>query len=280
MFRVRLLLLAVPLAGLAIAAVALVASDGGTASSGAGRPRSRPGIVRRFRESRADRRSLPRRAASAIHWSLCAPPGTGACDPIPSTDGIAHPGPQPAGTVFKVTATYRTDVFEQRDLARPFARSLAGPGWARAFRRDGRGERGQLGGWLGDRERPARDRSLPDHRATSCVMLSGEELQCRRGSVRVPRRRGGTAQATQPSSRRELVHRLVPVRARRASREHHFGSGRVLVASGDPPMAYERDGDPLKGLRAGHRTTSPARPVPPSRARSRNHVSVAPCDAP
>ena len=50
---------------------------------------------------------FPDGAESSIHWSLCPPPGKGPCHAIPSTDGGADPGPQPAGTVFKVTATYK-----------------------------------------------------------------------------------------------------------------------------------------------------------------------------
>jgi hypothetical protein len=127
-FRVRLLLLAVPLAALAIAAVALAATAGGTVSSGAATtPLQVEGSFDASGNPEPTVNFVPDGAASGIHWSLCAPPGTGACDPISSTDGTAHPGPQPAGTVFKVTATYKGHTYSSSETWGGAVRAVTRP---------------------------------------------------------------------------------------------------------------------------------------------------------
>ena len=77
MFRVRLLLLAVPLAALAIAAVALAATAGGTVSQGAAtNPFQAAGSFDASGNPEPTVNFYSDGAASAIRWSLCAPPGT------------------------------------------------------------------------------------------------------------------------------------------------------------------------------------------------------------
>ena len=186
MFRVRLLLLAVPLAGLAIAAVALAATHGGRVSSGsATTPFEVGGSFDASGNPEPTVDSYPDGAASAIHWSLCAPPGTGACDPISSTDGIAHPGPQPAGTVFKVTATYGGQRYSSSETWRGAVRAVTRPvlrGRAHFGATVAGSAANWTGGWGAENDQLGIE-ACRTTRATSCVMLSGEELQCRRGGA-------------------------------------------------------------------------------------------------
>jgi hypothetical protein len=105
---------------------------------------------------------------------------SGSCRPIPSTDGTAHPGPQPAGTVFKLAATYKGKIYRS---------SLTWNGTVHAVTRpvlDGSARYGAVvtatpagwaGGWATDADQIGIEACRhPD--ATGCVMLSGDELEC------------------------------------------------------------------------------------------------------
>ena len=184
-FRVRLLL-AVPLAVLAVAAVALTATAGGTPSSGASTsPFQVEGSFDAAGNPEPSVASYPDGAASAIHWSLCAPPGTGACVPIPSTDGTARPGPQPAGTVFKVTATYKGQTYSSSETWRGRVRAVTSPvlhGRARFGATVAGSAARWTGGWGTEHDQLGIEACRTSH-GTGCVMLSGEELQCGRGGA-------------------------------------------------------------------------------------------------
>jgi hypothetical protein len=184
--RVRLLLVAVPVAVLAIAAVVLAGAAGGTVSSGpAPTPFGARGSFDASGNPEPTVNSYPDGAASAIHWSLCAPPNTGACDPISSTDGIAHPGPQPAGTVFKLTATYRGQTYLSSETWRGVVHAVTRPvlhGRARFGATVAGSAANWTGGWGTENDQLGLE-ACRTTRATGCVMLSGEELQCRRGGA-------------------------------------------------------------------------------------------------
>lgn len=180
MFRVRLLLLAVPLAALVIAAVALAATAGGTFSQGAAtNPFQAAGSFDASGNPEPTVNFYPDGAATAIRWSLCPPPGTGACDPIASTNGTAHPGSQPAGTVFKVTATYRGHKYSSSETWRGAVRAVTRPvlhGRTQFGATVAGGTANWTGGWGTENDQLGIE-ACRTTRATSCVMLSGDELQ-------------------------------------------------------------------------------------------------------
>jgi hypothetical protein len=127
----------------------------------------------------------PDGAGSAIHWSLCAPPGTGACAPIPSTDGAAHPGPQPAGTLFKVTATYKGQTYSSSETWRGAVRGVTRPvlhGRAHIGATVAGSAAVWAGGWGTENDQLGIE-ACRSSRGTGCVMLSGEELQCSPGGA-------------------------------------------------------------------------------------------------
>jgi hypothetical protein len=127
--------------------------------------------------------SFPDGAERALHYSLCAPSG-GKCRPLAWTEkrrtAGPQPGPQPAGTVFKLTArwdkhTYSSSLRWGGALRVTRPPTLAGAMHVGAtVRVDGAR---WSGGW-----RAASDglgiEACRTVRATGCVMLSGEYLQC------------------------------------------------------------------------------------------------------
>jgi hypothetical protein len=185
--RVRLLVgLALAVAAVAAAAVAFAASGGRTAGGnasagpfdvwgsldGSGNPE--PTIV-----------GFPEGTVQTMHWSLCASSAPGGCRRIPTQDGSAHPGPEPAGTVFRFTA---------RDGRRMYSTSLTWRGPLRTVTLPmlkGRAAFGATvravgarwsGGWGAEDEQLGIE-ACRTARATGCVMLSGEELDCSRSGA-------------------------------------------------------------------------------------------------
>lgn len=175
--RLRLLL-ALGAAALALVVGVLVATAGGTASAtgpfqvlgsfdAAGNPE--PSVF-----------SYPDGAGRAIHWSMCATPGMRDCIAIASTDGTAHPGPQPAGTVFKFRATFQGKAYFSsltwrgalHSATRPLLSGRAHFGVAVA------GRAGTWAGGWGTETDQLGIEACSTARATGCVMLSGDELQC------------------------------------------------------------------------------------------------------
>lgn len=185
MFRVRLLL-AVLAPALAVAAAALGETAGGTVSQAAATTLFQAeGSFDALGNPEPTVDSYPDGAAGAIHWSLCAPPGTGACDPIPSTDGTAYPGPQPAGTVFKVAATYKGQTYSSSETWRGRVRAVT-LSVLHGSARFGATVTGSAAVWAGGWGTETDQLGIEACRSsggTGCVMLSGEELQCPRGGT-------------------------------------------------------------------------------------------------
>jgi hypothetical protein len=123
---------------------------------------------------------FPDGAGDAMRWSRCAPAGGPACKAIPSKNGSADLGPEPAGTVFKVTATYQGQTYAS-SLTWGGAIGVAAPPALSGHTRYGAIVTGAAARWTGgwgsefDQLGIEACRSV---RATGCVTLSGEELQC------------------------------------------------------------------------------------------------------
>jgi hypothetical protein len=178
--RVRTLVIT-GVATVAMAAVAVAATHGASASHV---PLSTPfraqGLLTPSGNPEPAVGYYPDGAAGVMHWSMCAPPGTGTCEVIRSNQGLADPGPEPAGTVFKVTATYQ---------GHAYASSIIWHGAVRAATRpilSGRTRYGATvtgaaarwtGGWGTEVDQLGIE-ACRTVRATGCVMLSGNELQC------------------------------------------------------------------------------------------------------
>jgi hypothetical protein len=187
-FRVRVLLTAT-FAVLAVTAVALAASDGGsggrrhryTGSQGASRvPFQATGSFDVTGNPVPTVDFYPDGAAAAIHWSLCPAPGTGACHPIASREGTAHPGPQPAGTVFKVTASHQGATYSSSVTWRGRVRAVARPVLHGRPHFDSvvtGGGANWAGGWGTETEQLGIE-ACRTASGTGCVMLSGEEIEC------------------------------------------------------------------------------------------------------
>lgn len=128
--------------------------------------------------------SYPDGAGSVIHWSMCSP-GTSKCTALSSTSGTADPGPQPAGTIFKVTArwdgqTHSSSVRWQGALHVAMPPTLSGA--ARVGARVTVAPARWTGGWrTGKWTAPHDDLGIEacrTTRATDCVMLAGAAVKC------------------------------------------------------------------------------------------------------
>jgi hypothetical protein len=175
------MLVAAGVATAAVAAVALAATGRSTVHSVASSaPFQAQGLLDASGNPEPSVDSYPDGAGGVMHWSMCTPVAMGVCTPIPSKNGTADPGPQPAGTVFKLTAIYQ---------GRTYARSLA---WSGAIAvaalptLSGRARYGAVvtggaalwtGGWGTEVDQLGIE-ACRSVRGTNCVMLSGEELQC------------------------------------------------------------------------------------------------------
>ena len=190
MFRIRLLL-TVLFVGLGLAAVALAAGGSGAHGRGARATTGQgatPGPFQAQGFFDVDGNpvpgvdSYPDGAAGLIHWSLCPTPGTGECNPIPSTEGAADPGPQPAGTVFKVTATYQGTTYSSSITWRGRVHAAAAPLLRGRPHFDSvvtGGAAAWAGGWGTEIEQLGIE-ACKTPAGTRCVMLSGNELECHR----------------------------------------------------------------------------------------------------
>ena len=185
MFRVGLLWALLPVA-LVLVVVGLVTSAGDAASRGAATsPFQVEGSFDAAGEPVPSVVAYPDGAASAIRWSLCAPRRTGVCGPIASAHGTAHPGPQPAGTVFKLSATYRGKTYSSSLTWRGRVRSVTRPVLVGRARFDaivaGSAAR-WIGGWGAENDQLGIE-ACRTAGGTDCVMLNGAELQCPRGGA-------------------------------------------------------------------------------------------------
>lgn len=193
MFRLRLLLTALVIA-LGVAAVALAAGGRhavapGARDTGAQDATLGPFQARGFVDLAGNpvpgMESYPDGVAGAIHWSLCPVPGTGACHPIPSKSGAAHPGPQPAGTVFKVIATWHGTTYSSTLTWHGRIHAISGPALHGRFQ-FGSVVTGSAATWAGGWGTEVHQLGIEACQTaagTACVMLSGNQLQCSRGGA-------------------------------------------------------------------------------------------------
>lgn len=118
-----------------------------------------------------------------MRWSLCPTPETSVCDPIASTDGTAHPGPQPAGTIFKFSATFQGKTYSSSLTWRGKLHAATPPllsGSARFGASVAGGTATWAGGWGTEQDQLGIE-ACRTAAGTGCVMLSGDELHCARG---------------------------------------------------------------------------------------------------
>jgi len=115
-----------------------------------------------------------------MHWSMCTRPDTGACVAIPSNDGTANPGPEPAGTVFKLTATYQGQTYSSSLTWHGAIGVAIRPtihGRARYDATVTSSAARWNGGWGTEFDQLGIE-ACRTVRGTGCVMLSGDQLQC------------------------------------------------------------------------------------------------------
>lgn len=117
--------------------------------------------------------------AGPIDWSMCAP-GVDRCRPLEVTNGMADPGPQPAGTVFKVRSAlgsraYTTTLRWRGALRVPRRPRLTGTMRVGATVRVSAAR--WAGGW-GTEHEDLGIEACRTARASGCVMLAGAALDC------------------------------------------------------------------------------------------------------
>jgi hypothetical protein len=125
--------------------------------------------------------AYPDGAASAIHYAMCRP-ASGACTAVPVVNGVPLPGPQAAGTLFRVRARYHGRLYSSSARWRGALRAISRPALSGPLRvgatvvaRPAR----WAGGWPTDINQLAVE-ACRTRDATHCVMLTGVWLQCAR----------------------------------------------------------------------------------------------------
>jgi hypothetical protein len=99
--------------------------------------------------------------------------------------GTGDPGPQPAGTVFRLSATYRGRTYSSSLTWRGRVRSVTRPVLAGPARFDavvGGSAATWMGGWGAENDQLGIE-ACRTAGGRDCVMLNGEELQCPRGGA-------------------------------------------------------------------------------------------------
>ncbi len=127
--------------------------------------------------------SFPDGGERALHYSMCTP-GGGKCTPLTWTNKRRtpgpQPGPQPAGTVFKLTATWQRHTYSS-SLRWGGALRVTTPPTLTGAMRVGATVRVDGARWSGGWGAASDDLGIEacrTVRATGCVMLAGEYLQC------------------------------------------------------------------------------------------------------
>jgi hypothetical protein len=174
-------LVASGIATLALVAGAVAATDGRTVSGvTSATPFQAAGLLTAAGNPEPAVVLFPNGAQGDMHWSMCPARDTSACVAIASKDGTADPGPEAAGTVFMLAATYQ---------GRTYSTSLTwhGPiGVAGRPAIHGRLRYGAIitptaarwtGGWGTEFDQLGIE-ACRTARGTGCVMLSGDQLQC------------------------------------------------------------------------------------------------------
>jgi hypothetical protein len=114
-----------------------------------------------------------------IEWSMCAP-SAAKCTPLATANGIADPGPQLAGTVFKVTSSLGARRYSA-DLRWHGALHVASPPTLAATPHVGAIMRVSAGHWTGGWGTEREDLGIEacrTVRGSDCVMLAGAALAC------------------------------------------------------------------------------------------------------
>lgn len=122
----------------------------------------------------------PDGAGSAIHWSMCAPPDTTVCVRLATANGAAKPGPEPAGTVFTMTASYQGKTYTGSETWHGEIRPVVAPvlrGGARVGSRVTPAAASWSGGWGSERDQLGVE-ACRTTAGTGCVMLSGGPQEC------------------------------------------------------------------------------------------------------
>jgi hypothetical protein len=124
--------------------------------------------------------SFPDGTQNDMHWSLCPASNPSVCQPIRSTDGTARPGPEPAGTVFKLTATYQGRTYTSSETWRGVVHALAPPtlGGRARFDATVKVRAGTWAGGFGIEQDQLGIEACRTAHGRSCVMLGGEQLSC------------------------------------------------------------------------------------------------------
>ncbi len=180
MVRVRSLV-AAGVAAVAIAGVALTATDSGAVSAGgAPVPFQVLGSLTASGNPEPTVFTFPDGAQGDMHWSMCRPADTGMCEAIGSKEGMADPGPEPTGTVFKLTAPYQGQTYSSSLAWRGPIGVSTGPalsGDARFGATITSSAARWTGGWRTGFHQLGIE-ACRTVRGTGCVMLSGDQLQC------------------------------------------------------------------------------------------------------
>jgi hypothetical protein len=114
-----------------------------------------------------------------IDWSLCLPAAS-KCKALATTNGIADPGAQPAGTVFKVTSTFGGRTYS-KSLRWRGALHVTRPPTLAGGTRVGTTVRVSAAQWTGGWGTEREDLGIEACRTThagGCVMLAGAALDC------------------------------------------------------------------------------------------------------
>lgn len=165
--------------------VAVVSACGTTRSGTSASPAGSPGqfqaqgYLSAAGDPETDVNAYPGNAAQASDWSMCVP-GAKKCVRIASAAGITDPGPQPAGTAFRFSATWHGRAYAASVRWRGALRVTTAPALigmprfgatvtARAAR--------WSGGWGTEIDELGIE-ACRTARATGCVMLTGDALQC------------------------------------------------------------------------------------------------------
>jgi hypothetical protein len=175
------LLVAGAVVTVAVAAVVLSSTDSGAVSPGAvSVPFQAQGSLTASGNPKPTVVSFPDGASGDMHWSMCRPPDTGACEAIASIGGTANPGPEPAGTVFKLIATYQRHTYSQSLTwhgAIGVATRPSLTGRARFGATVTSSAASWRGGWGTEYDQLGIE-ACRTVQGTGCVMLSGNELEC------------------------------------------------------------------------------------------------------
>jgi hypothetical protein len=180
MTRVRTVI-AAAFATVAIAAIATAVTGGATTRQAASTsPFQAEGSLTPSGNPEPSVVSFPDGTQNDMHWSMCRAHDPGACVPMPSKDGTADPGPEPAGTIFRLIATYQGRTYASSLTWHGTIGIATGPAIHGRTRYDATVTSDAArwtGGWGTEHDQLGIE-ACRTARGTDCVMLSGDQLQC------------------------------------------------------------------------------------------------------